>query len=228
MHTRRAATQLSAHCHRDIKPENLLLLDHSENSPLKIADFGVRTPVWFLFLRWFQLDSGGLPTTPISDRDSDVRRRSFCWKTWRNCQLLPAWMQVATWKHKLVEEKFPQCGTPGDTHIANNTQTLDWRVCWSWPSLRLHEEASLLTCIAIADMHRHCWRASPLQSTWLRKCSQKVNMAWKWTSGRWVCTNLYVRPLTEVVVVLFCWWCMSLGDCFDFACIKMAITLNMR
>jgi len=45
--------------HRDIKPENLLLLDDSENSPLKIADFG-----------------------------------------------------VATWKHKLVEEKFPECGTP--------------------------------------------------------------------------------------------------------------------
>jgi len=29
--------------HRDIKPENLLLLDNSENSPLKIADFGVAT-----------------------------------------------------------------------------------------------------------------------------------------------------------------------------------------
>lgn len=29
--------------HRDIKPENLLLLDHSPDSPLKIADFGVAT-----------------------------------------------------------------------------------------------------------------------------------------------------------------------------------------
>jgi len=28
-------------CHRDLKPENFLLLDKSENAPMKMIDFGM-------------------------------------------------------------------------------------------------------------------------------------------------------------------------------------------
>ena len=111
------------HC-RDIKPENLLLLDNSENSPLKIADFGVRlarvrpnsdsddNSFGFANEWGFRLALGRPFRVTIVFATSERKLLNF----------LNMGVQVATWSNNLAAENFPKCGTPGElTYMCMHT-----------------------------------------------------------------------------------------------------------